>query len=380
VTHPQRHGGRAGLGLALVILFVASACAKPESPTPAAPSGRSASPSAILSPTPRLRSLSADAAKVLAYLGRLSDDTEPGVIVGQDCPQLDGICGDASYRATIGALHDQSGKWVGILHLDYEFVRQYSAADLSTANRRLISHWRAGGLAAVSWGPVNPWGGRIDEHVPGADLRELLPGGAKRDQWMTSLSRIADALTELRDAGVVVLWRPMQEMNGPIYWWAKTQLGDQHEVYGEIWRDMFDYFTYERDLDNLLWVFAPMVTQAWSSFPYPGDACVDVVAGTYYSNTLEIPSYYDFLAYGKPIGMSEYGPDPYGLGGEPIGANGSFDDRKYVERLRRDYPRVAYFAAWSSWPGIKMSLPDNLHARELMNDPDVITRDEIDWR
>jgi mannan endo-1,4-beta-mannosidase len=314
---------------------------------------------------------------VLAYLGRLSDDPEPGVIVGQDCPQLDGICGVASYQTTIGALHDQSGKWVGILHLDYEFIRPYTAAELSAANGRLIDHWQAGGLVAVSWGPTNPWGTDIDHHYDGADPRELLPGGAKREQWLASMSRIADALTELREANVVVLWRPMQEMSGTIYWWAKTDASEDHEVYGEIWRDMFDYFTYDRGLNNLLWVFAPMGTRAWSSWPYPGDGYVDVVAPTAYSNELAFDGYGDALAYGKPIALSEYGPVGWG---NDVGANGSFDDRGYSRRLQSDYRHVAYFVAWSSWPGTKMSLADNLHARELMNDPDVITRDEIDWR
>ena len=31
---------------------------------------------------------------------------------------------------------------------------------------------------------------------------------------------IADALLELQKAGVVVLWRPMQEMNGNWFWWG----------------------------------------------------------------------------------------------------------------------------------------------------------------
>ncbi len=75
--------------------------------------------------------------------------------------------------------------------------------------------------------------------------------------------------------------------------------------------------------------------------------------------------------------MSEYGPNAWGA---DIGANGSFDDRLYIERLKRDHPRVAYFTVFASWENVKMSLADNLHANELMNDPGVITRDKIAWR
>ncbi len=330
------------------------------------------------------RTLSPDAAKVLAYLGRLSNDTEPGVIVGQDCPHGSEICDDGSYQRAIGALHDQSGKWVGLLHLDYEYVREYSPAELSAANQRLMAQWRTGGLVSISWGPANPWGPDpqnawrdVDKKYPDTNLRALLPGGAKRGQWLASLNRIARALAELRDAGVVVLWRPMQEMNGTVYWWAKKNTGEKHEAYIALWRDMFDYFTSVKGLNNLLWTFAPMVNQAWSSFPYPGGAYVDVVAPTAYSNDVAISSYSDALAYGKPIGVSEYGPNGWGA---DMGANGSFDDRKYAERLSRDYPRVAFFVAWSSWEGVKMSLADNLFANELMNDPRIITRGKIVWR
>ncbi|MHB8060078.1 MAG: glycoside hydrolase family 26 protein, partial [Gaiellaceae bacterium] len=243
---------------------------------------------------------------------------------------------------------------------------------------------RAGGLVSITWDPANPWGPDpqnawrdIEHHYPGADLHALLPGGTKRGQWLASLNRIAGALAELRDAGVVVLWRPMQEMNGTLYWWAKTKTSDKHEAYVALWRDMFDYFTSVKGLNNLLWTFAPVANQAWSSFPYPGGAYVDTVAPTGYSNDLAISSYHDALAYGKPIGMSEYGPYAWGA---DMGANGSFDNRKYIERLSRDYPRIGFFVAMCSWEGVKMSLADNLFAKELMNDPRVITRDKIAWR
>jgi mannan endo-1,4-beta-mannosidase len=357
------------------------------------PSATDAPPASSAPPTQRTRTLSADAAKVLAYLDRLTDDTEyGGVVSGQICGNVGGICNDDAYATDIEALHTSSGKWPGILMVDWEFVTEYPSAALSAGNTRLIAHWQAGGLVLIGWSPANPWGSQplaawreIDTRYPDTDLRELLPGGAKRERWLASLDRIAGGLSELRDAGVVVLWRPMQEMNNEVYWWAKADdhLDDPHEAYGEVWRDMFDYFTYEKGLDNLLWAFAPTGTQAWSSFPYPGDAYVDVVAPTAYANDLAIIGYDDYLAYGKPLGMSEYAPN--WLGDSP-GANGSFDDRLYIERLRGDYPRVAFWCTFASWTdssaglSVKMSLADNLHARELMNDPDVITRDEINWR
>jgi len=46
---------------------------------------------------------------------------------------------------------------------------------------------------------------------------------------------------------VVVLWRPFHEMNGDWFWWG----GKDPDVFIQIWRHMFDYFTKTKDLDNL---------------------------------------------------------------------------------------------------------------------------------
>jgi len=333
------------------------------------------------------RTLSTDAAKVLAYLGRLTNDTKPGVIVGQSCRSMWSICDDAHYQDAIGRLHDQSGKWPGILSLACDDWRVHSSDELSSANRQLtIPHWRAGGLMMISAAPVNPWAPDPKNPVYadtsikylGTDLRALLPGGSKRGRWLATLNRYAGTLAKLRDAGIVVLWRPMQEMNDTWYWWSKNASSDKHGAYIALWRDMFNYFTSVKRLDNLLWVFAPGGTpRAESSWPYPGDEYVDVVAPTNYDNDLTIAAYSDALAYGKPIGMSEFGPSALS---SDLGANGSFDNRKYIERLSRDYPRVAFFVAWNSWEGVKMSLADNLYANELMNDPRVLTREKVAWR
>jgi hypothetical protein len=66
----------------------------------------------------------------------------------------------------------------------------------------------------------------------------------------SDLERIADHLTELRDANVPVLWRPMHECDGDWFWYGKG--GGERFV--KLWQTMFDYFTKERKLNNLIWV------------------------------------------------------------------------------------------------------------------------------
>ena len=67
-------------------------------------------------------------------------------------------------------------------------------------------------------------------------------------KWTTEvLDKIADALTILRDSGVVVLWRPFHEMNGDWFWWcphnAKTKEWRPNEDLKGIWVQMYNYFT-----------------------------------------------------------------------------------------------------------------------------------------
>jgi len=131
-----------------------------------------------------------------------------------------------------------TGKWVGILGVDYEYAKLFTPAELSQTNQVLIDYARAGGLITVTFTPQNPWVNDEFDLVanPGTwdgpagsqnktgiaqvtSLNDLIdPSKAVNAAWMRKLDRIAAALEELRDAGVIVLFRPMQEMNGNWFW------------------------------------------------------------------------------------------------------------------------------------------------------------------
>ncbi len=48
--------------------------------------------------------------------------------------------------------------------------------------------------------------------------------------------------------------------------------------YQTVWIDLFNYFSKEKNLDNLLWVYAPGYAATNVSLYYPGDDYVDIVA------------------------------------------------------------------------------------------------------
>ena len=217
------------------------------------------------------------------------------------------------------------------------------------------------------------------------DLEKLIdPAEPIHRVWRRKLDRIADALLELQAAGVVVLFKPMQEANGHWFWWGTMSHDRDPAPFVNAYRDMVRYFTVERGLNNLLWMYAPnrnerlhmgIKDQMWV---YPGDDVVDLVTPTTYNDDGDVYDYDTFLATGKPLAMAEMGP-------HHEDNDGSFDNRTIIRRLDKDYPAMAFWISWEDWhngdgTNTYMSLVGNDHANELMNDPRIISREKIDWR
>lgn len=109
--------------------------------------------------------------------------------------------------------------------------------------------------------------------APLADARHFFrPAPTRAVDGVRELDDIAAGLQQLRDAGVVVLWRPFHEMNGGWFWWGAKK----PDVFMQLWRQMFDYFTVQKKLNNLLWVYAANTGGRTTAF-YPGDGYVDLV-------------------------------------------------------------------------------------------------------
>jgi mannan endo-1,4-beta-mannosidase len=152
------------------------------------------------------------------------------------------------------------------------------------------------------------------------------------------------------------------------------------EPWKDMWKHMFHYFTEEKGLNNLLWVYAAANHDHRENCPvgatYPGNDYVDIVGVDVYSNDGAIrgKGYEKMIATGKPFAFTECGPST---------RNGSWDNRRLIESIRRNYPKTAYFYFWSSWgrPDKRkhVAIVDNSNAREFLEDPWVITREEIDF-
>ncbi len=318
---------------------------------------------------------STDASAVLAYLSGLSRRADKRVVSGQ----FAGHCEDVGwgFEHWVRPVHAATGKWPAMIGADYGWYQGKTAdPDLVKTNEPLIAHWRRGGLVALSWHARNPWtGGTAWDRSKVGDLRDLVAGRSEAGRgWQRELDMVAGGLAELRDAGVVVLWRPFHEMNGAWFWWG----GAEPEDFAALWRHMFECFTDDKQLDNLLWVYGANVRNYASIGPedahYPGGSYADVVGLDVYADTLGIKSYDRLVAFGKPFGLTEYGP------GEAAAARKDYDYERLIEQIRAGYPAVCFFLCWAGGGLRDWSLAAQKNAAGLLNDRWVVTLAELDWR
>lgn len=317
--------------------------------------------------TPSSLGASAKSHEILNYIASLNAKTSNKVLSGQQIGDAEkGLIG---YKQFVERLYQKTGKWVAMIGIDYSYPDEVVPSTISLLNKRAIEYWKAGGLITISAHMGNPWGGDVRNRTNIGNYHDLVtPGNAAYDAWMSDLRKIADGLTQLRDNGVVVLWRPLHEMNGGWFWWPNDSTN-----FKLLWNHMFDYFTNTRKLDNLLWVFAASAdpTAAPAASFFPGSTKCDIVGLDYYGTTFDVSGYEDMIKLGKPFGLTEWGVNA-------SGGDGAYDNINLINNIKSKLPATSFFVVWSSWTGAKLAIVDNQNPSGLMNDSWVISRDEID--
>ena len=199
-----------------------------------------------------------------------------------------------------------SGKLPAIRGQDYIHERSNKHE-----NRLAIQWWQAGGIPTIMWHWGAPSKGEgYNQSKMAIDIdRCFEPGTAEHTAMWNDLERIANHLTELRDAKVPVLWRPMHECDGDWFWYGKG--GGQRFV--KLWQAMFDYFVHERELSNLIWVLchSGQPRAAWN----PGKEYYDLAGPDTYGTGTQAALFQTVQSIhgdGIPIPYHECGtiPDP----------------------------------------------------------------------
>ena len=357
----------------------------------------------LFPPTPRAatlanRNATQTAINLYQYLAALPDRSSKRVSSGQETgnanPTYNIYSAAQGYPLYVTNLKNATGSLVGLAGFDYSsdptpsyrFPQITDAGVLEIVNSSAINHWRQGGIVTVMFGANNPWtgGGGSDTNRTGHRLSDAItPGTAAYSNWMAQLDAVATALQQLQDAGVVVLWRPLHEMNGAWFWWGSAA---NPQDYKDLWQHMFNYFTNVRQLNNLIWVYAASsgVTSAQNSVNsyYPGADFVDIVGIDGYKDTIDsaiIAAYNALLVNGKPFALAEYGPASPPAGS--LSTAGTFDFSTLITGIRNNLPKTCYFMAWADCPTcnpkVHWSMVSNLNASTLLSDPWVVNAGDL---
>ena len=319
--------------------------------------------------------------KILKYYYDLTNDKKIRLLIGQQLGHASESESSltTAYRNNFQELEEETGKLPAIMGVDYGW--EDLPDDYSFVNKILIQYAKQGGIITISVSPRNPFtnGGLRDFTIGDHEYDEIItPGSEVNKRWTSDLDRISKGLTELRDAGVVVLWRPLHEMNGDFFWWSYGKNGRvTHDEYVKLWIYTFNYMTKNKGLNNLLWVYSANAS-LWENgvkdtdFYYPGNAFVDIVGMDYYEDSMDQfnnhGNYDKLIALWKPFGLTEIGAQ----------SKSGFDNRMLLNAVEKKYPNTIYALYWSGWMNLGIlkthrAIIENSYARELMNNADIIT-------
>ena len=140
---------------------------------------------------------------------------------------------------------EKTGKYPAIRGLDYMHD------DFQGVNDRAIKWWSEGGIVTIMWHTgcdfYGEWADALADDISDWDAT-LTPGTAEYDQFIAGMDKAAEALLELQEAGVPVIWRPFHEFDGGWFWWGKG--GSENFI--RLWRLMYDRYTDHWGLNNLI--------------------------------------------------------------------------------------------------------------------------------
>ncbi len=154
-----------------------------------------------------------------------------------------------------------------------------------------------GGIVTLSFHWFSPIGGRdksfYAEHTDFDASKILVEGSAERKAFYSDMEKIAVELKKFQDEKIPVLWRPFHEADGQWFWWGAKG----PEVAVELYKMMFEYYVYEKKLDNLIWVWNFGLADV-----YPGDEFCDIVSMDIYLDKYRETDYAE--EYEKLIGVT----------------------------------------------------------------------------
>lgn len=282
-----------------------------------------------------------------------------------------------------GKVYEAVGKYPALAGFDFMNYTQTSGGSGQKQTEEALEFLKKGGIVKFCWHWRDPSGATSEFNSDKMKFR--IPYSAQSESGLdessddfakmkSDMDKIAAELTKIKEAGYPVLWRPFHEAygnkddwGGAWFWWGAgigTSDGKgakRKEAYLALYKFMYKYFTTEKGLDNLIWVWNAQ-NEDW----YPGDEFVDIVA---YDN-------YDLNAINTQYEMLKRVS-----GGEKIIALGENGTIPNVSAMSGKW---AYFNTWNDhssdesqcfWSAEKHNKLS--HRKEVYESEKVITLDEL---
>lgn len=212
-------------------------------------------------------------------------------------------CNTGQYGKEFAVIKKTTGKTPAILGLDFIEYSPSRVENGSKGNQTelAIDFWNSGGIVTFCWHWNAPskyltkeWYSGFYTDSTNINLEKIMNGEDKEgyDLLMRDLDVIANELLKLQEAKVPILWRPLHEASGKWFWWGASG----PEAYKKLYILMYEKFTNEYKLNNLIWVWNGQ-DKDW----YPGDEYVDIIGEDIYPGervyTSQISRYVKALGY-----------------------------------------------------------------------------------
>ena len=249
---------------------------------------------------------SENAKRLMSYL---SDSYGDKIISGQ-------YSDNGAFGQEMATIWKATGKFpamVGLDMMNYSTNNQANGATGMSIDHA-IEAWENNSIVTMCWHWTTPqkyvsgnWYSAFYKEHTKIDLDKIMDGTDKEghDLLVKDMDTVAKELKKLADKDIPVLWRPLHEASGGWFWWGNCKA----ESYVKLYREMYDKFTNEYGLNNLIWVWNGQ-NKDW----YPGDDVTDIIGWDVYPGehvyTSQYPIYAEALEVTdakKIITMSENG-------------------------------------------------------------------------
>ncbi len=263
-------------------------------------------------------------------------------------------------------IKETTGKFPALWSGDFLF-QQENIDERWTMINEAKKQWENGAVINLMWhacppGEGEPCGwdpGLLNAQLSDEQWNELITDGTGLSEaWKSRMDDIAVYLQYLEDNGVQVLFRPLHEMNQGKFWWGGRP-GPKGTA--ELYRITRNYFTKEKGLTNLVWVWDMQDMSRDFEAYNPGDEYWDVFAFDIYDNGYD-KSWYNYIlpiAGDKPMAIGECSKLP-------------------TPEILKEQPRWVFFMPWAELVQ-QSNTPEQI--KTIYQNPNVITLDEMPgWR